>query len=362
MSTLSQFFGGGSTTGAATVSTIGGKGSVMQLFATSGTLTIPSSATYMAAGVIGGGGGGGMQAPGYWCTGGGGGGFSYRDGPLSIPAPITVCAIIGAGGCVCPPYSYFRGSGTAGGDTCVCGMPAPWTAAICATGGCSGYGPNSCTTDGAGGGAGGCGFGGLINNRGGHSYASACASCRQCFGGGGGAGGIFGPGGRGGICMSGGGFGSGGGGGGAAYSGGYWAEGGGGGQSGTGCQSPGGPNYMFGGSGIVGRGGVSYSPDPTNFYLQKPENGFQYHYTTSGLYSQGKTFFGAAGGGGASSQTGATGGGGGQSGDGGFGGGSGLPMGGSSPGLVLRPTRIGGGGGSCSSPGQNGIAFIEYFI
>jgi len=375
MSTLSQFFGSASTGGGASNAT-----SVMRVFTTTGSLTLPSNTVYVAYGALGGGG--------QWSQNsatsqeqrrsGGGGGFAFKEGEHSGSA--TVCAIVGAAGQPCECCLIQRK--TQGGTSCVSGF-TPGT--ICATNGCC-----FCA---------GCGVGGDINTCGGRgAYNTSC-------GGGAGAGGLFGNGGSPNHSSGGGGYGSGGGGGAGRstcvtvtcadavcfscnpdlpmreY-----AEGGGGGQAGS---------QWNGGSGLAGIGGRSShfgtcaNCGVGGLQLNEAQGGYIPQYTICG-YSQAKTYFAAAGGGGGTMYAGAAetlskgyvgngapgGGGGGHNthctegsaGQGGFGAGGGGGTCGNSGGLP------GFGGGSstnqfedgsssiCGGPSGQGVVAVEYWV
>lgn len=311
MSTLSQFFSGSG----ALVQT---KGSTLQIFSSTGSVTIPNTVSYVAYGAIGAGGGSCGGVPGR-----GGGGFSYADYKLTCGSSFVVCAVVGAGTCSCN-----------GGASFVCGFSL---GTMCAGGAQCMVGGVSC--------------GGQINTCGGVGGTFSCLNS-----GGGGAGGLFGNGGAGGCASStngpggGGGYGSGGGGGGVGgtYIGGAGTGGGipGLSQNGRQCQ---------GGDGIYGIGGQRVTGcfwNPTS--CTPPQ------FTTCGYYSDAKTFFAAAGGGGADSQPGAPGGGGGIGCYGGFGGGSG---GGYQTSCnALCQVGIGGGaGGAEVNRGGHGIVMVEYW-
>lgn len=174
MSTLSQFFGsGGGAAGAP------GTGQVT-FFRENGSVTIPSDATYVAYGVMGGGGGTCMvTGEGNWA--GAGGGFSYKELALTLPAPISVCATVGAGGATGGP-GVGGPAASDGGTSCFTSTSPAWTA-ISATGGDQGCCTAQCSS-------GGTGSGGDINTCGGGQWAPSPSASNHT--GGAGAGGVLG--------------------------------------------------------------------------------------------------------------------------------------------------------------------------
>lgn len=289
MSTLSQFFGSASTGGGASNAT-----SVMRVFTTTGSLTLPTNTVYVAYGAMGGGGQYSQNSATSQAQkrSGGGGGFAFKEGEHSGTA--TICAIVGAAGEPCECCIIQRK--TQGGTSCVTGF-TPGT--ICATNGCC-----WCA---------GCGVGGDINTCGGRGgYNGHCL-------GGAGAGGLFGNGGSPNHSPGGGGFGSGGGGG-SGYNNElsatcadaccfscntgpmvHNAQGGGGGQPGS---------MWKGGSGLAGMGGrSSHFSTCANcgvggLQINEAQGGYIPQYNICG-YSQAKTYFAAAGGGGGGMYAGA---------------------------------------------------------
>jgi len=419
MSNLSSFFGGGGTAGA---SLFAGADSVLTVASENTSVTVPSSAEYIAYGVIGGGGSAGnycANAPSRFLMelSGGGGGFSYADGPISEPAPFNACAVVGAGGLFDPypgPVPYwptcltapqFRVEPTSpGGDSCITGIPL---GVICATGGthcvsCADLsGPGCITPDSCFGQVGGVGSGGDINTCGGDTYNTIHPGFVCCYGGlpqevyyqengGGGAGGLLGNGGHGAIinflqanpspncytgCVA-----QGGGGGmpgsgllgrGASNpfdnsrggGGGYGSGGG----AGSGCQAS--PsqrcNAGSGGAGLLGRGATASEsfacPGPVVMpgFGVVGETGYFTGFTKDGRLSQGKTYLGAAGGGSYFYLPAGQGGGGSGCGLAGFGGGGGY---GNDGGFG------GGGAGNISRAsskdvkGGQGVAIVEYWV
>jgi hypothetical protein len=310
MSTLSQFFGGGgTTTGLGLAST----GSQLAIVGATQNVAIPSNVKYVAYAVMGAGscayGNNGL------CSGGGGG-FSYREGCISCGSPFNACVIIGGPG--------TNSSRSTSSITGLCNSTSG-VSAICAT---SGLG--ICL---------GIGYLGIINNPGGCGFCNSEPSGGNS--GGGGAGGLLGKGGNvdPGPCSGGGGFGSGGGGGGGRFG----SEGGGGGSRGSGNPSASGD----GGGGLAGSAGIP---------------GYIVQFVTRGDYSQGKTYFAAAGGGGRGctgfptstmGYSAGAGGGGGYRGAGGFGGGAG--------GQVVDGAGFGGGAAISSGAAGGSIAMIEWF-
>jgi hypothetical protein len=286
MANLSQFFGSAVTAGGVNTT------STMRVFSETGSYSIPASAVYAAYGVMGG--GGTFSQATAECRvcqkSGGGGGFSFKEGAQA--GADTICAVIGQGGrpqANCPVQMASQG-----GTTCISGFDA---GTICATGGC-------CNCPGSG-------SGGDINTNGGYG------GLYEANLGGGGAGGLYGNGGDARSGGGGGGFGSGGGGGGGIWelvccqpspcqsccfgpdvgNGAYWrnAQGGGGGQMG---------GFFSGGNGLNGSGGsFSFFATCNNcgvggLQTERATGGYIPQYTKCG-YSQAKTYFAAAGGGGA---------------------------------------------------------------
>jgi hypothetical protein len=234
MSTLSQFFG--SSIGAAEIDKLGSGD--FKFINSSQSVTIPSTVKYAVYGVLGGG-GGAMNFCCHPCSpvqpglnaqqnhSGAGAGFSYKEVSLNLPAPISVCATVGAAGScgVFPgsPNAPVQGTVTSGGTSCVT-SPSPAITTISATGGQGGQCGSTtlccCFIPGAppegievrvtGATIGGAGTGGDINSCGGNGGRGIWCCVRYCGpegpssfavcmrGGGGGAGGMLGPGGHGG--------------------------------------------------------------------------------------------------------------------------------------------------------------------
>lgn len=327
MSNLSTFFGaGGGGAG-------GALGGTMRAFTSNCTITVPSTVCAIAYGVMGGGGKG--QACPAGCKTGGGGGFSwYEETGITLPAPVSTPVVVGA-----------PDTGSGAGTSCVT-FPCQ---TICATGGNLN--------------ARGCGFGGIINTRGGAGRVTDNS-------GGSGAGGLFGDGGCGGRSTTGGGggFGSGGGGGGGGGSVSDHlcnAEGGGGGSPGWGIN---------GGSGLTGAGGGTCFRDTSREDGIHGTPGFITGFV-GGNFSASKTLWGASGGGGGGNATaqgyggaGGSGGGGGVSigpntqaaGGGGFGGGGGA----ANNHTIAGKGGCGGGSGNgcngCAS-GGGGFVTVEFW-
>jgi len=304
MSSLSQFFQSPGTLAV-------GSGKV-RFFSSSGSVTVPSTVTYMAYGVIGAGGNSYRSEFPVNCresAAGGGGGFSFWNGPVTCGTPFSVCATVGAqSGCLQTAGPIYSVPSTAakGGTSCITGVAN----AIFATGG--DHGTSYCCPVPA---SFGCGVGGTINTCGGLgccAYGDPPNSWISSAGGGG-AGGLIGNGGAGGTMtnsgtggaqhgVGGGGFGSGGGGGsGGAQIGCFGAEGKGGGGASPGSTS----SYAAaGGAGLMGRGaqyGIVGSGYPSGVVFagqgQPGEPGNIMGYTDNSRLSQAKTFLGAAGGG-----------------------------------------------------------------
>ena len=377
MSTLSQFFNSAASSGAGGVS----------YFGTSGSLTVPSDATYIAYGAMGAGSSSNINS--WVVSGGAGGGFSWWEGAVNCASPFNLTVTVGS-------------AGANGGTSIVSGGPNT----VCATGGLST-------------GVGGIGYCGLINTCGGTGcvkcYNYSCCNpdgygpgtyviqCARSISAGG-SGGLLGDGGPGsqynifvpsttscdscaGGVQAGGGFGSGGGAGASGYfvqcatinscGNDYYrccyqvlgAQGGGGGQPGS--------------NGLAGNGlnGVAGTP------------GYAVNYNLNGKLSQAKTFLSAsgggatagcgatvgtsgsnwayvipaastgsagAGGGGAGSQRGGFGGGGGSCSAGGCGGGGGIACYYYNVGPGARISA--GGSIVCSpNPGGNGFVAVEYW-
>ncbi len=361
MSTLSQFFN--PSIGTTNVGNF-------RLFDSSGTVTVPSSAVYIAYAALGGGSTAysfasetlvtPFPAQSYSQTrivaSGSGGGFSYNDGTITMPAPVTATVTIGASG---------NSTGGAAGNTSITGIPL---GSIFGNGGSPG---NT---------GGGTSSGGIINTSGGPGKGftvntgpagppGAPAYANVFVFSGGGAGGLYSDGGSGtGLefpnaspltlnNVGGGGAGGSGGGTGGNF-----------GVSGTGRP---------GMSGLAGIGGVG-SAGTTTISNINGTPGYIIQYNSRGNFSQVKTFFAAAGGGGggnlsgpgypAAGHGGAGGGGGsmtatggpavtsyGTSGDGGFmgGGGAGAGYVGGGP-TTGGPTNVGNNYNSSYFSGNGG--------
>ena len=373
MATLSSFFGSASTGGG------GQTTGTMRVFTKTGSMTLPSDTVYAAYGALGGGG----TCVGAFDNGcsrrsGGGGGFTFKEGAHTGSA--TICVVVGDAARYCS--NCLSQACSQGGTTYICGFDA---GNVCATGG-------SCYVP-------GCGAGGDINTCGG------CGGSCGCSLGGAGAGGLYGNGGSSNAAPGGGGMGSGGGGGGGGpgarmcCTNSYFvnagrncalmnsAEGGGGGQPGQ---------YINGGNGLNGIGGMAatasgctgYNANVPAMTTQLPTGGYIPQYGRCGYY-QSKTYFAAAGGGGASRiclypnghyemnpQSGAPGGGGGghcqstcgdakDPGNGGFGAGAGGTIG-------ISASQSGFGAGAATfcydtaimQGGQagQGVAVVEYWV
>jgi len=145
-------------TGAVTVNASGGGGfSNMQVFASSGTFTIPTGITKVKVTVVGGGGGGGSATGSGCCPGptiaaGGGGGGAAIEIVSGLTPGNTVSVTVGGGG----------GAASAGGTS-------SFGAFCSATGGAGGASQNNNTQ--AAGTSGGIGSGGDLNIRGGPGCA-----------------------------------------------------------------------------------------------------------------------------------------------------------------------------------------------
>jgi hypothetical protein len=127
-----------------------------QLFAATGTFTIPSGVTVIKITVVGGGGGAGASSTNYG-TGGGGGGCAVAYLTGMTPGNTISVAAIGAGGA-----GGSGGNGVAGGTTTVSSGTQSITT-VSATGGAGGIFNSAGATQGAG----GSGSGGTINFQGG---------------------------------------------------------------------------------------------------------------------------------------------------------------------------------------------------
>jgi hypothetical protein len=210
MSNLSQFFCNNISNYSA--------GGFVSIFTSTGSLTIPSSATNIFATGFGGGGGGAAGSIGPYnsniscCAvpggpGGGGGGFFLYDCANICNSSFQICATIGAGGCpgcACPPscqtscLTYCCGApGGTGGTTSLTNL----NGTVCATGGAGGCNaPTNASLSGCAG-IGGIGYSPTFVSCGGNGGVG-CISAFFCNGnlpgGGGGAGGLMGNGGAGG--------------------------------------------------------------------------------------------------------------------------------------------------------------------
>lgn len=287
MSTLSQFLN--PSIGTTNVGNF-------RLFDSSGTVTVPSSAVYIAYAALGGGSTAHSLATQTEVTpfpvatwsfnrilaSGSGGGFSYNDGSISIPAPITATVTVGASG---------NSTGSAAGNTSITGIPL---GSIAGNGGAPG---NT---------GGGSSSGGIINNSGGNGDGFILAtgpspspvmpaSVNALAYSGGGAGGLYSSGGNGsGLQLNSP----------TLYNtinnavGGGGAGGSGGGTGGHLQNRPGAPGL----AGLGGRGVSGTSTPATGVIYNQSESGtpgYIIQYNSRGNFSQLKTFFAAAGGGGA---------------------------------------------------------------